>query len=124
MTRATMNLAQMLGPIVGGALYELGGFKLPFLVIGTVQIVVSLASCCILPAYRSQLQPQGRVPEKQKTSVNRYTLDLSTPPPLVFDLPVIKSREVRRIWDTMSISLSFPPSMGEKMGTGENYMLA
>ncbi|KAK4296007.1 hypothetical protein Pmani_031474 [Petrolisthes manimaculis] len=40
----TMNLAQMFGPVVGGALLELGGFKLPFLVMGTVQMSMTFLS--------------------------------------------------------------------------------
>lgn len=39
-----MNIAQMFGPVVGGALLEVGGFKLPFLVMGTIQILMTFLS--------------------------------------------------------------------------------
>ena len=49
-----MNMAQMLGPVIGGALYEAGGFKMPFLVLGSVQIAVAYLSVHFLPAYNSE----------------------------------------------------------------------
>lgn len=52
MTRTMMSLAQMVGPVAGGALHEIGGFKLPFLVLGSVQITVALICIYALPKYR------------------------------------------------------------------------
>lgn len=43
-----MNLAQMLGPVVSGVLIEVGGFQLPFLVMGSLQVCMTLL-CCLLP---------------------------------------------------------------------------
>ena len=37
-TRTAMNVAQMCGPSIGGALYGVGGFYVPFVVMGTVQV--------------------------------------------------------------------------------------
>jgi len=34
-----MNVAQLGGPWLGGMLYELGGFYMPFLVMGIVQVI-------------------------------------------------------------------------------------
>ncbi|XP_045594273.1 MFS-type transporter SLC18B1 [Procambarus clarkii] len=50
-TRTTMNLAQMFGPVVGGALLQVGGFKLPFIVMGTVQMSMTLIALYCLPYY-------------------------------------------------------------------------
>lgn len=50
-TRTTMNLAQMFGPILGGALLELGGFKMPFFIMGTIQMAMTLVSFYFLPDY-------------------------------------------------------------------------
>merc|ERR1712240_283756 len=49
MTRCVMNVAQLGGPVVGGILYEVGGFFCPFVIMGSVQVVLSLASICIMP---------------------------------------------------------------------------
>ena len=38
LTRIAMNFAQLLGPVVGGAIYQAGGFYLPFLTMGTLQV--------------------------------------------------------------------------------------
>ena len=38
----------MLGPPLGSGLYELGGYLLPLLVVGVVQVLVAL---CSLPLY-------------------------------------------------------------------------
>lgn len=39
----------IVGPTVGGALYELGGFTLPFVVLGSVLIVAAATVWCFLP---------------------------------------------------------------------------
>ena len=49
MTRCVMNIAQLGGPVVGGILYEVGGFFCPFAIMGAIQVVLSLASICIMP---------------------------------------------------------------------------
>lgn len=43
------GLGLMLGPPLGGALFEVGGFKLPFVVVGSVIFLVGLASFFVLP---------------------------------------------------------------------------
>lgn len=44
-----MNLAQLFGPSIGGAIYGAGGFYAPFVVMGAVQITMSLISIPFLP---------------------------------------------------------------------------
>jgi predicted MFS family arabinose efflux permease len=39
LTRVVMNVSQLAGPWVGGILYELDGFYLPFLVMGAIQVM-------------------------------------------------------------------------------------
>lgn len=46
-----MNIAQMAGPIVGGALLEIGGFKLPFIVMGVIQTIMAFVTYPFLPDY-------------------------------------------------------------------------
>jgi len=49
LTRVVMNVSQLAGPWVGGMLYELDGFYLPFLVMGIIQIIISVWSLFGLP---------------------------------------------------------------------------
>ena len=46
-----MNIAQLAGPIVGGALYEIGGFKMPFILMGSIQTVMAFITYPFLPDY-------------------------------------------------------------------------
>ncbi|CAG0914227.1 unnamed protein product [Notodromas monacha] len=63
-TRAMMNVGQLLGPVVGGALYEAGGFKMPFLVMGVVQMCMALPARLLLPNYEEDGED-----EKEPTSI-------------------------------------------------------
>lgn len=49
LTRMAMNVAQLAGPIIGGVLYEVGGFYMPFLVMGLIQVNIALLSLAFLP---------------------------------------------------------------------------
>lgn len=51
LTRTMMNIAQLAGPIVGGALYEAGGFKTPFILMGGIQTVMAFVTLPFLPDY-------------------------------------------------------------------------
>ncbi|KAK3583193.1 hypothetical protein CHS0354_025710 [Potamilus streckersoni] len=44
------GLGLMVGPPLGGALYELGGFGLPFFVLGSVVIVTGLSVAAVMPS--------------------------------------------------------------------------
>lgn len=43
-----MNVAQLIGPVLGGALIEQGGFQLPFLVTGSIQMFMTCL-CFLVP---------------------------------------------------------------------------
>ena len=49
-----MNIAQLAGPIVGGLLYEIGGFKMPFILMGCIQTVMAFIAYPFLPDYDSK----------------------------------------------------------------------
>ena len=49
-----MNIAQLAGPIIGGALYEVGGFKMPFIIMGSIQTVMAFIALPLLPDYDSK----------------------------------------------------------------------
>lgn len=44
------GLGLIAGPTVGGALYELGGYTLPFVSLGIVLLLAATFTCCMLPA--------------------------------------------------------------------------
>jgi len=48
-TRCVMNVAQLGGPALGGLMYEAGGFVCPFVVMGSIQILLSVASVFVMP---------------------------------------------------------------------------
>ena len=48
-TQTCFGLGYMLGPGVGAALYELGGFKLPFLLVGGVSTILSILLAFSIP---------------------------------------------------------------------------
>lgn len=44
-----MNVAQLFGPSIGGAMYGAAGFYLPFVVMGGVQMCMAVLSIPLLP---------------------------------------------------------------------------
>lgn len=48
------GLGLIAGPTVGGALYELGGYYLPFVVCGCVLLCAAVVTCCLLPKEDSE----------------------------------------------------------------------
>jgi len=59
LTRTMMNIAQLAGPIIGGALYEIGGFKMPFIIMGCIQTVMAFITYPFLPDYDPSLYDKG-----------------------------------------------------------------
>jgi len=49
LSRTAMNLAQLGGPMLGGALYDWGGFHTPFMVMGCIQIGIAFFALCLMP---------------------------------------------------------------------------
>jgi MFS family permease len=47
------NLGLMVGPLIGGLLFELGGFQLPFFSMGGLLFLEFIAAFFIFPEYRS-----------------------------------------------------------------------
>ena len=50
----SFGVGMILGPTVGGALYQLGGFSLPFTVLGGVLVVQAVISSLTLPAMKER----------------------------------------------------------------------
>lgn len=48
-TQTCFGLGYMLGPGVGAALYEVGGFMLPFLVVGSLSTILSVMLAFTIP---------------------------------------------------------------------------
>eukprot|EP00095_Tigriopus_kingsejongensis_P000690 maker-scaffold58_size443543-snap-gene-1.21 protein:Tk00690 transcript:maker-scaffold58_size443543-snap-gene-1.21-mRNA-1 annotation:"hypothetical protein DAPPUDRAFT_315076" len=57
-TRTAMNVAQLFGPSIGGLIYGAGGFYMPFVVMGSVQVLMSIVSVPLLPQSRYALHPR------------------------------------------------------------------
>ncbi|CAG7829141.1 unnamed protein product [Allacma fusca] len=51
---ACAGVGLIIGPTVGGALYELGGFLLPFLSMGILLLVMAILTCIFLPVVESE----------------------------------------------------------------------
>lgn len=57
------GLGYIAGPTIGGFLYTLGGYMLPFVVMGTVLLVDGLFVFFILPTYKKEKpKPKGKSP--------------------------------------------------------------
>ena len=50
------GLGLIVGPSVGGALYQAGGYLVPFVTMGTCLIMASCMTFCVLPAHYNQRQ--------------------------------------------------------------------
>lgn len=56
------GLGLIVGPTLGGALYDYGGYTLPFAVLGSALFLAALMSCFALPNYNDEedVRPSGR----------------------------------------------------------------
>ncbi|XP_013381874.1 MFS-type transporter SLC18B1 [Lingula anatina] len=59
------GIGMMAGPALGGALYSLGGFRLPFFVMGSLVILIGLMSAALLP-------PQDDAPTERKNMLQLF----------------------------------------------------
>ena len=48
-TKMAFGLGYSLGPAIGGALYEVGGFKLPFITVGSIALVMAITLIFLIP---------------------------------------------------------------------------
>ncbi|CAL4062187.1 unnamed protein product [Meganyctiphanes norvegica] len=113
LTRTTMNLAQMFGPVVGGALYEVGGFKMPFLVMGSIQMLMSLFALALLPPYIAEKDSKG---ESRKCDISLWS---------IFAVPGIWVSFLTFIFSTMSngfLSITLEPLVLRKFNLSPFYV--
>jgi len=113
LTRTTMNLAQMFGPVVGGALYEAGGFHMPFVVMGAIQMSMSIFSLALLPPYINQTDSKG---ESSKNDISLWS---------VFAIPGIWVSFLTFIFSTMSngfLSITLEPLVLRKFDLSPFYI--
>lgn len=68
-SRAVMNVTQMIGPALGGILLEIGGFNFPFMIMGIGQILLALASIFIMPPPYYREEDCDRSSKKIKLSI-------------------------------------------------------
>lgn len=55
-TETFFGLGYMLGPALGALLYDLGGFTLPFLVVGSVGFVVATSLVFSMPTVKAEVR--------------------------------------------------------------------
>ena len=48
-TEMVLGFGHVLGPAISGVFYDLGGFKLPFLVVGSIGFVLAIALMYLMP---------------------------------------------------------------------------
>lgn len=53
------GLGMIVGPTLGGALFELGGYTLPFVTLGSMLILAASLTYCILPSYGSDFKGES-----------------------------------------------------------------
>lgn len=84
-------VVKILGPMVGGLLYQIGGFFLPFFTLGMLLFFTAIITLCVLPKHSETLQQghsngknrMAKVVEKsknefeEKTKNRRYSLVVS-----------------------------------------------
>uniref|UniRef100_U5EXX6 Putative mfs-type transporter n=1 Tax=Corethrella appendiculata TaxID=1370023 RepID=U5EXX6_9DIPT len=51
------GLGLIVGPMVGGALYSIGGYYLPFVVLGSALFITAILTLCVLPKHESERPP-------------------------------------------------------------------
>lgn len=51
-TEMAFGLGYSLGPAIGGALSDVGGFKFPFLLIGSIAFIIAVALIFIIPGWK------------------------------------------------------------------------
>ena len=56
-TEMAFGLGYSIGPAIGGALYDLGGFKLPFITVGSIALVMAIALIFLIPGLIRYLFP-------------------------------------------------------------------
>ncbi|XP_068202801.1 MFS-type transporter SLC18B1-like [Palaemon carinicauda] len=112
-TRTTMNVAQMLGPVVGGALYSLGGFKMPFLVMGTIQMTMTFVAIGYLVDFKD-LGDRGTNSKKREIQITH-----------LFAIPGIWLSFLTFVFSTMSngfLSVTLEPLVLRKFNLGPLYI--
>jgi len=70
LSRTAMNLAQLGGPMIGGALYDWGGFHTPFMVMGGIQVAIAWLVLCLMPEPETDLPEKIEPQEKKKGKVS------------------------------------------------------
>ena len=48
-TEMAFGLGYSLGPAIGGVFYDLGGFKLPFITVGSIALVIAIGLIFLIP---------------------------------------------------------------------------
>jgi predicted MFS family arabinose efflux permease len=74
MTRCVMNVAQLGGPALGGLMYEAGGFFCPFMIMGSIQILLSLLSVFFMPLPEAEEEGEDDCLHDHKKKKNKVSV--------------------------------------------------
>lgn len=69
--RVMMNVGQLAGPALGGALYEVGGYRMPFVVLGLIQTAVAFLSWTIMPPFEHTRSPNSKLGESNQLTLTK-----------------------------------------------------
>ena len=80
-----MGLGTTFGPLLGGALYQLGGFGLPFMASGGLLVLCGLLGFCII----HNTEEEGHEDDDEKSCDLKYSSLLAVPSVLVASLVLV-----------------------------------
>ena len=58
-TYFTLNLSSFLGPALGSALYIVGGFTLPYLVVASMALIMAIVLALVVPNVYADVKEEG-----------------------------------------------------------------
>lgn len=67
------GLGLIAGPMVGGFLYQMGGYFLPFGTLGSLLFITAIITFCILPKHNETIQQEhssGKIFDEKKKTTN------------------------------------------------------
>ena len=71
MNNETLIMEYFLGPVIGSALYNLGGFLMPFVTVGSIGILLASCLLFVIPNDVHEKKVDNTINKKEKLSFSR-----------------------------------------------------